>query len=97
MSVYTTVCTCGLVDLSKPNWCDACDGLVTHYFDLSPCVVEEGPPTMTTYKRVDGELICGEFGFVGELEWFEDDDEPTELIKEVWIRQSIENVTGGPA
>jgi hypothetical protein len=47
---------------------------------------------MTTYRRADGELIAGEYGWVGELEWFEMDDEPTEYIEEVWILQSSRSI-----
>jgi hypothetical protein len=54
---------------------------------------DEVPKTMTTYKREDGEPICGEYSFVTELEWFESDDEPTELVKETWVLVSSENIT----
>lgn len=46
--------------------------------------LEVGGEAWTTYKRVDGEEICGEFGWVADLEYFDGDDEPTELIKEEW-------------
>ena len=51
------------------------------------------PKTMTTYKREDGEPICGEYSFVTELEWFESDDEPTDLVKETWVLVSSEVLT----
>jgi hypothetical protein len=47
------------------------------------------PDTLrTTYRRADGELIAGEYGYTSELEWFENDDEPTDLIEEVWVLSS---------
>ena len=49
--------------------------------------------TWTTYKRADGELICNEYGWVGHLEYFEDDDDPTELIEEVWQLVSTRTFT----
>lgn len=51
--------------------------------------------TMTTYKRYDGELIAGEYGWVADVEFFEDDDEPTKVVKEVWKLQSTEVVVVG--
>lgn len=48
--------------------------------------------TMTTYKRADGELIGGEFGWVADPEYFEDDDEPTQIVEEVWALQSTRTV-----
>lgn len=49
---------------------------------------------MTTYRNADGSLIDGEFGWVGELDfWDEADlDEPTEVVKQVWICQSTETI-----
>lgn len=47
----------------------------------------------TTYRRQDGESICDEYSFVTELEWFEDDDEPTDLIEERWVLQSTRAFT----
>jgi hypothetical protein len=40
---------------------------------------------MTTYKRADGELICGEYGWIGELDHLDDDEMPVELVEEVWV------------
>lgn len=51
--------------------------------------------TMTTWRRQDSEPII-EYDFVLHEEWFECDDEPTELVKETWVRQTQENVTLGP-
>lgn len=54
--------------------------------------------TMTTYKRYDGEMVAGEYGWVADIEFFEDDDEPTKVVKEVWTLQSEEVlVVGGSA
>lgn len=50
---------------------------------------------LVTYKRTDGEPI-GEFVWVVGLEWFEDDDEPTDLIKETWVLASREEITVKP-
>lgn len=41
------------------------------------------PREMTTYHRADGEMIA-DFGWVTDLEWFEDDAWPTELVEEKW-------------
>lgn len=48
--------------------------------------------TMTTYRRADGGDVIDEYAFVTGLEWFENDDEPTELIKEVWVLQEESTV-----
>lgn len=45
------------------------------------------PVSMTTYKSVNGDPI-GEFSWVTDMEFFEDDDEPVEVIEEVWRRVS---------
>ena len=57
---------------------------------------EDGTVTMTTYRRADGESTAGEFDWVTQLEWFEDDDEPTDLIKETWVRVASEPITVNP-
>lgn len=54
---------------------------------------EMNGPTMTTYRCADGELVAGEFMFVTGLEWFETDDEPTELIKQTWRLVESETIT----
>ena len=59
--------------------------------DLHP--TEDGTVTMTTYRRADGEFIAGDFEFVMQLEWFETDYEPTDLIKETWVRVAAEPIT----
>lgn len=43
------------------------------------------PTTMTVYRRADGERIWGEYAYVHDLEFFENEDEPVKLIKELWI------------
>jgi len=40
--------------------------------------------TWTTYCRADGEMIYGDYSFVTELEWFEEDYEPTSLVQQTW-------------
>lgn len=38
-----------------------------------------------TYRNADREPICGEYSFVTDLDyWFDDIDEPVELVEEVW-------------
>lgn len=49
--------------------------------------------TMTTYRMADGDLVSGEFGWVANTEYFEDTEEPVELIKEVWVLQVAEDLT----
>ena len=49
--------------------------------------------TLTTYRRDDGEPICGEYDFVTGLEWFEGDTESTRLVKETWIRIETDLIT----
>lgn len=50
---------------------------------------------MTTYKRADGELILDEFGWVADIEYFDDDDEPTQLIEERWQLVSTRKMWAG--
>jgi hypothetical protein len=48
----------------------------------------EAPRAMSTYKRADGQLIAGEFGWVADREYIEESDdfgEPTEYVREDWI------------
>ena len=47
------------------------------------------PTTRTTYRRADGELIWGEYSYVHDLEFFEDEQhcDGVDLIKEVWVLQ----------
>ena len=52
--------------------------------EVERLLVTTDRPTMTTYRRADGELIGGEYAFVTELEWFETDDDLTELVEERW-------------
>jgi hypothetical protein len=54
------------------------------------------PETFTTYKMADGDLIYGEFGWVEHTEFFDDADEPTPLIKEVWVLQERTPYTHHP-
>lgn len=49
--------------------------------------------TMTTYRRADGELIYGEFSFVCDTEFFEDADETTEYVEEVWELKAARTFT----
>lgn len=47
--------------------------------------IRNGSKTMTTYERTDGELIAGEFSFVGDLDYFADDWNSTELVRRTWV------------
>ena len=53
-------------------------------------------PTMTTYKMADASMVNEEFGWVTDLEYFEDEEEPTEVIEEVWVLKSSRTITVGP-
>lgn len=41
-----------------------------------------------TYKRADGEEI-GDYGWVTDLEYLDEDDEPVRLIREQWARVEV--------
>lgn len=46
------------------------------------------PSFSTTYKRADGEQLGDVFGWVTDLDHFDDEDEPVLLIEETWERTS---------
>ena len=51
--------------------------------------------TMTTYKRADDELVYGEYGWVTDLEYFEEeryDQAGVKIIKEAWVRTEVEEI-----
>lgn len=48
--------------------------------------------TMTTYESTDGTEVVGEVSFVTGLEWFEDDDDATELLRTTWV--AVEQTIG---
>lgn len=50
----------------------------------------------TTYKIADGSLVWGEYEWVGELQFFEEVDEPVTLLKETWVCVSREQIVVGP-
>lgn len=53
------------------------------------------PVVMTTYKRADGEDVWGEYGWVVNLEFFEDeaaDHEGVKIVREVWTRTEVEEI-----
>jgi hypothetical protein len=52
---------------------------------------------LTTFKRDDKELIYDEFGWVTDLDYFDDEDEPIQLIEEVWERRSTRRIVVLPA
>ena len=48
------------------------------------------PPSLaTTYKRADGETVGDDYGWVTDLEFFEADEEPVELVVETWNRATV--------
>lgn len=48
------------------------------------------PPSLKrTYKRADGELIIDEYAWVTDLDQFDDEEYPVELIEETWERASV--------
>ena len=48
------------------------------------------PADMTTYRRADGEPIGGDYKFVTEMEWLDDEVEydPLLVVEERWERMS---------
>jgi hypothetical protein len=51
-------------------------------------MTEPKPSFQKTYKRADGEHI-DEWGWVTELDYLDDEDEPVELIEETWERVTV--------
>lgn len=49
---------------------------------------EPKPSFHKTYRRADREAIA-DFGWVTDLDVFEDDDYPTELVEETWTRTAV--------
>lgn len=47
---------------------------------------------MTTYKRADGELLAGDYGWVTDLDALDDDEAPVEVVRETWIRTSTRTI-----
>lgn len=49
--------------------------------------------TSYIYRRGDGGLIAGEYGFTAELEWWEDGDEGGDVFRETWllIKREVKN------
>lgn len=60
---------------------------------LDELEARDAAKVMTTYRLADGELIAGEFGWVAETEWFDDGDDPVELVREVWQRVKVDRLT----
>ena len=52
---------------------------------------------LVTYKMADGDLVNDEFGWVTDTDFFDDVDEPIDLVKEVWVRVSVEDYTHHPS
>lgn len=57
--------------------------------------VQERPRTWTTYRMANGEPIWGDYAWVDSPEFFDDLDEPIEVVKEVWVLQNSDVVTFG--
>lgn len=58
-------------------------------------MADDKPVTMTTFKRADGEMIYGEYGWVADLEYFEEeryDQTGVKIVKEVWVRTEVEEI-----
>ena len=54
--------------------------------------VPEGAQRRTTYRNADGEPVVGEYSFVDGTEWWEDDDQLSDVVKEVWVLASAETL-----
>ena len=52
--------------------------------------------TMTTYRRADGELIGGEYGWVADTDFFDDEEDYLEVVEEVWTLASTRTLKFGP-
>lgn len=46
---------------------------------------EDGNSYWVTYRRADGKLIRGEFGWVDDPEMLDELLDPTEVIRETWV------------
>lgn len=48
--------------------------------------------TMTTYKNADGSHVAGEYAYVTDMAWWEEDDwiVPTEVIRQEWVQTEAE-------
>ena len=50
----------------------------------------------TTYRRADGEDICGEYAWMDSPDIFDDLDDATEVVVETWVLASREMRRMGP-
>lgn len=50
---------------------------------------EPNPSFDVTYRRADGEPMHDEYGWLTALDGLEEDEYPTELVEEVWLRTSV--------
>lgn len=53
------------------------------------------PKTMTTYRMANGDLIFGEYGFVNDPDYFDEVDQPTEVVREKWSLIEAETIIFG--
>jgi hypothetical protein len=56
---------------------------------------EPKPSISVTYRRVDGDDIA-DHGWVSDLDWFDEDEEPVELVEEKWTRTTVRTFTHFP-
>jgi hypothetical protein len=47
------------------------------------------PSFTKTYRQADGEAVADEYGWVTDLDYFDDDEYPVELIEETWERTTV--------
>lgn len=52
--------------------------------------------TLVTYKMADGSLIGGEFSWTTGTEFFDDCDEPADVVREVWQLVTRESLRLNP-
>jgi hypothetical protein len=52
---------------------------------------------LVTYKMADGSLIGGEFSWTTDLEFFDEGDDPSEVVREWWRLVRRERLRINPA
>lgn len=55
------------------------------------------PSFEKTYRHADGEAVGNEFGWVTDLDYFDDYYDPVELIEESWVRMKVRRFWHLPA
>lgn len=79
-------------DESKGAWGNVPDANRRLMIATAAAVIES-MPSEVRYKMADGTLVGCEFTYVGELEFFDDADEPVELIRETIVLVQSERYT----